>query len=532
LLNSNFIEAVWQHSPSTSPVDDELVSSKYAHWMIAGANSGEQHREPLISHLSTLHATRCQPTMARRRRALSSQSSAATMEHCLWLCYIALLSWSSEAWSVYKPTLWQQRGRKSVMVFKSTRTDAAKVKTTAAEAKSGTGIRAASDTDEFARQAINTNQIESLLNKVATSNKGSKGSKGSKAKPTVSSRLAQLSKSPTKSPKKPNNSKNNIPDISIPSLKAQLDYARNGHCVVRNALDPTTLIAISKELKQHAQSQQLLAYKQKVEVASNGDTRLAQDCLTITDCQRALQRLLGPQKSESLPFLQYFNTWRTVPLVYKLACQLAPTAAALMDVSSVRLYQDSLFWKRVQDGPTPWHADARMAPFDTPHMVTLWIPLHDIPLQDGTALYFVSKSHADYALPYWHIVSSTSKESVWNDLNRRYTQEPVHHMPLALGDYTAHSGWTLHCADGNGNDGRSTRPRDRMALAVSFVDGQAPIREDVHAMFKSKSGNTKTHMDTEDAWSYQDWASEVPAMTPGFEHKLVPIVYTKKKSTR
>jgi hypothetical protein len=55
-----------------------------------------------------------------------------------------------------------------------------------------------------------------------------------------------------------------------------------------------------------------------------------------------------------LQFLQYFNTWRQVNGVYDLCLELAETAPLFMNVRSVRLYQDALFWKRVEDGPTPW----------------------------------------------------------------------------------------------------------------------------------------------------------------------------------
>lgn len=40
-------------------------------------------------------------------------------------------------------------------------------------------------------------------------------------------------------------------------------------------------------------------------------------------------------------------------------------AAQLLGVPRVRLYQDSIFTKRSGDGPTLWHSDLNMAPFDT-----------------------------------------------------------------------------------------------------------------------------------------------------------------------
>ena len=81
-------------------------------------------------------------------------------------------------------------------------------------------------------------------------------------------------------------------------------------------------------------------------------------------------------------------------------------AQTLLVVPKVRLYQDSLFHKRAGGGSTPWYSDARMEPFDTSHIITLWIPLQSITrLEDaGTGLNFVDKSHLDFALPFWNWV--------------------------------------------------------------------------------------------------------------------------------
>ena len=68
-----------------------------------------------------------------------------------------------------------------------------------------------------------------------------------------------------------------------------------------------------------------------------------------------------------LPFLQAFNCWRHFPVVEQICRtpRLAATAAQLLGVERVRLYQDSMFLKRPGDGPTRWHSDLHMAPFDT-----------------------------------------------------------------------------------------------------------------------------------------------------------------------
>lgn len=300
--------------------------------------------------------------------------------------------------------------------------------------------------------------------------------------------------------------------LKLPSVSVQLDYARNGHAAWRNVLDPNLLKELKKEILNYCKKRELLAWQQKVEVAANSPS-LAASCTSIEACRKELIRLGIPY---SLPFLQYFHTSRDLPAVRKIAVHLAESAAALLDVSAVRLYQDALFWKRPGDGPTPWHVDARMAPFDTSHFITFWIPLQAVP-EDGTALVFCSKSHSDFALPYWNPYpeSDINPNSPWNRLEERYEtnfrgQDPlVDYMPLALGDLTVHSGWTLHCA--NANSGKT----DRLALAITYVDARAPVR------FRTDED------DSEDAWSYQDWISQVPRATPNWDHPLVPIVWSK-----
>jgi hypothetical protein len=226
-----------------------------------------------------------------------------------------------------------------------------------------------------------------------------------------------------------------------------------------------------------------------------------------------------------------------------------------MDISTVRLYQDSLFLKRKVDGKTPWHIDARMCPFDTQHMITFWIPLQRIPSDGGTALIFVNKSHSDMALPYWN--DSTEYDQRLEE--NRYGAKPYHHyMPMALGDITAHSGWTLHCADANNvkRNGKSLQSRatgddnieeeeDRYALAITYVDARAEVREDVFNSInrlKSNSGdisskrNGKVSMnsqdiksvsDDEDSYSFLPWIADVKPRTQ-FQHELVPLVWPVK----
>jgi ectoine hydroxylase-related dioxygenase (phytanoyl-CoA dioxygenase family) len=334
-------------------------------------------------------------------------------------------------------------------------------------------------------------------------------------------------------------------------IEIQLQYARNGHAVLRNAVPVSLLHDIRLALIKFSSQRELDAYKQKVEVATKSK-EIANRCTSINECIEILREIQMANNTEDediqLPFLQYFNTWRVIPIVHQLVTSplLSKMAQILLDVPKVKLYQDSLFHKRMTDGPTPWHSDLRMTPFDTSNMITFWIPLNDIPHPDkgGTGLWFVDKSHSDFALPYWNTppsnigeknvysnselgVHSNSKE--YDRLDYRYGGEASvkHHMPMKMGDITVHSGWTLHCANGNNSSWNENSilklSKDRYALAVSYVDANAEIRENVLSDEKNNLGHH------EDRQSYQAWCSDVNAREY-FEHPLVPIVWPPSQS--
>jgi len=320
-------------------------------------------------------------------------------------------------------------------------------------------------------------------------------------------------------------------------LQIQLDYARNGHSVLRSFLSPTFLSEHLYPLllaHHHSSNNSLAAWQQKVQVAGSLPSLLVQNQFpTISSCKSQLKKMLQTPVVE-IPFLQHFNTWRVYPLIEKLVTSpfLASSAATLLDVPSVRLYQDALFVKNLsKDGPTPWHSDAKMAPFDTSHMITFWIPLQHIPKHGGTGLRFVDKSHSDFALPFWNDENSVEYNRLEQrysfddpcDSNGDYNRDCVQdHMPLDLGDITVHAGWTLHCADAGNKDEKKTRTGgERYALAVSYVDARAEVREEY---FENTKSEAKRLGDAEDHLSFRDWIGEVEPRKL-LDHPLIPIVW-------
>jgi len=304
------------------------------------------------------------------------------------------------------------------------------------------------------------------------------------------------------------------PSILTPPIGMQLQYARKGHAVFRNLLPSQTLLRIKGDLIKYANLQELEAWQQKVEVAlSLSKVDVQRHYTTIDACRDILQEY-SMDGIFQIPFLQHFNTWRSIPSVKNLLMATSPLvhyAKVLMDVSHVKLYQDSLFHKRKNDGPTPWHSDARMAPFDTSKMITFWIPLDNVPRAEegGTGLLFVNGSHSDFALPFWNIDREGGE---YERLEERYggAKGIEHYMPMSVGDVSAHAGWTLHSANG----GMGHRGTDRFALAVSYVDANAEIRKDAVSSIMGHD---------EDRRSYEDWVREVPSRTY-FEHPLVPTL--------
>ena len=218
-----------------------------------------------------------------------------------------------------------------------------------------------------------------------------------------------------------------------------------------------------------------------------------------------------------------------------------------------------------------------MIPLDTSRIITFWIPLHSIPsLEDGgTGLLFINKSHSDMALPYWNGRGNvngddddSSSYNAYSHLTTRYgidnnvgddrivDNNPGvidHHMPLSVGDCTVHSGWTMHCANGNTQNGSSGSgsgvSTTRYAVAITYVDSRAEVREDVPGVGKNvpvakrgRMGNnnngsstrsrttTKFMGDDEDSVSYSAWIGDVLPRTQ-FQHKLVPDVWPPPSSS-
>lgn len=179
-----------------------------------------------------------------------------------------------------------------------------------------------------------------------------------------------------------------------------LSFERQGFLFDRGLLDASTVKALSPVLEQVYERQTHSVLRQKVRVVL-GEEALAQaeaQAGSQREQAKEFRRLLDSVPEGSIPFLQLFNAWRSAPAVFELLSspRIAGAAAQLLGArpdQRVRLYQDSLFVKRVGDGQTHWHADLAMAPLDTNSFVTCWLPLQPVPAESGggSALVFAGE---------------------------------------------------------------------------------------------------------------------------------------------
>jgi len=177
------------------------------------------------------------------------------------------------------------------------------------------------------------------------------------------------------------------------------------------------------------------------------------------------RRPLEERDTYGRAFQQMPNLWVRDARVkaFVFAERFARVAAELMGVEGVRLYHDQALSKEPGGGYTPWHQDRFYWPLDTPHTITMWMPLVDVSDEVGS-MTFVSGSQRLGSLGD-HAIGDASQQAFQRLIEERGLRHETHGA-LAAGDATFHDGWTLHCAPAN-----PTATCRQVMTVIYFADG-------------------------------------------------------------
>jgi ectoine hydroxylase-related dioxygenase (phytanoyl-CoA dioxygenase family) len=202
-------------------------------------------------------------------------------------------------------------------------------------------------------------------------------------------------------------------------------------------------------------------------------------------------------------FIQVGNLWTQSEEVnhFVLASRFAKIAADLMGVNGVRLYRDQALFKEPGGGHTPWHQDQIYWPLDTPHTITMWMPLVDIPESVGS-MTFVTESHRKGRISKLEI-SDESHKNLGEYIEKK-DLPTMSYGAMKAGDATFHAGWTLHSAPGN-----LTSTMREVMTVIYMADGSIVSEPDSNAR--------------------RSELTLYPGLQPGdlFDHVLTPLLYRK-----
>ena len=271
--------------------------------------------------------------------------------------------------------------------------------------------------------------------------------------------------------------KNDLPKLDSPydvPADRVAEYRERGHTVLRAV----------------ASTDEIAAYRPVIKSVALGQNRE--------------HRPLKDRDTYGKAFLQMWNLWAVDDAVRRFTCaeRFAQVAADLMGVDAVRIYHDQAVFKEGGGGPTPWHQDQFYWPLDSDNMITMWMPLVDVPVEVGT-MRFVSGSQrlgylGDYAI-------SDESDATFAAMIEERGLEVDNHGAARAGDATFHAGWVLHSAPQN----PTTDMREVMTV-IYFADGIRIMPEP----------------DNKNRWN--DLEAWLPGVQPGglAASPLNPLLYT------
>jgi len=203
-------------------------------------------------------------------------------------------------------------------------------------------------------------------------------------------------------------------------------------------------------------------------------------------------------------FLQITNLWRRDEAVreFVLSARLGSIAAALMEVSGVRLYHDQALYKEPGGGFTPWHADQYYWPLASDRTITAWVPLQATPLEMGPLAFCKGSQRLSFGRD---LEISDESEASLEAVLAKYDSDEA---PFELGEASFHGGWTFHRAGSNRTD------RMREVMTVIYMDEEMRL---------AAPRNRHQEIDR-DAFC--------PAVAPGapIATELNPVIYSSRGS--
>lgn len=189
---------------------------------------------------------------------------------------------------------------------------------------------------------------------------------------------------------------------------------------------------------------------------------------TIDTLNTALQAWSdqAPPTTNGYGILQ-FNLWQHIPQFRALILDgtLGALAAAMLEVDSVRLFQDNLIWKPPgTSGQVQWHQDFAYWPLSVPDGLTMWLALDDVTEEMGCLRYLPGSHRRGEKQPTNFI--SPGSPSWRQDLPSQdwsAKEDAAVCTPLKRGHILVHHPLSVHMSAGN------TTQRHRRAWSLTFI---------------------------------------------------------------
>lgn len=165
-------------------------------------------------------------------------------------------------------------------------------------------------------------------------------------------------------------------------------------------------------------------------------------------------------------FVQCMRLWETNAEILPLSCDsgLAGIAAQLLGVDSVRLWQDQALYKEPGGRETTPHQDETFWAIGEEPLVSAWIPLDDVTIENG-AMAYVPGSHKAGALKVVDITHQSEPYDILEDPALNGAQPEL--VEVKAGSIVWHHGMTVHQAAAN------TSATTRRVFTVVYIASDA-----------------------------------------------------------